>query len=539
MTRLDLAALRNPGFRVLGLSQVVSVAGDQVLTVAATIAVLDSGGDATALGVVLACRGVGLVLFLLVGGVWGDRVPRRGVLVVAYLVQAAGVGVLVVAPRVWVLGAVIFLAGVLEAFIRPAFNAVLGAVLREDERVSGRALVSIAIRTAIIAGPGLRTADAGADRGDEAMVSRGTALEAIARRPADFLRSAWPWRSLAYLLASVVPGVCAVAAGMLGAATIVVVGIVAGALAVPLMGRFERWRLRLVDDRAVAASGTRELGLGALALLVLWWIDLVLVGFAIGGPVVLMLSPVVQPDPGPGAAGSVMGVLLLPVAVYTITAWAGARGVVTRSILAPRDSELEEVLRSRARLVDAYELERRRIERDLHDGAQQRLVALSMKLGMARLDLPDQELVAEAQEEARLALTELRELIRGVHSRVLTDRGLPAAIRDLAGRSAVPVDVEVAIPERPSQEVEVAAYYVVSEALANVAKHSGATKAEIIGHVAKGWLVLEVRDDGRGGAVPGGGLTGLADRVSVVDGRLSLSSPTGGPTLLRVEIPCA
>ncbi|WP_308164052.1 MFS transporter [Nonomuraea sediminis] len=155
MTRLDLAALRNRGFRVLGVSQIVSVFGDQVLTVAVTIAVLDSGGDATALGVVLACRGVGLVLFLLVGGVWGDRMPRRRVLVVAYLVQAAAVGALVVAPRVWVLGAVIFLAGVLEAFIRPAFNAVLGAVLREDERVSGRALVSIAIRTAIIAGPGL------------------------------------------------------------------------------------------------------------------------------------------------------------------------------------------------------------------------------------------------------------------------------------------------------------------------------------------------------------------------------------------------
>ncbi len=371
------------------------------------------------------------------------------------------------------------------------------------------------------------------------MVSQGTALEAIARRPADFLRSGWPWRSLVYLLASVVPGVCAVAAGMLGAATLVVVGVVVAVLAVPLAGRFERWRLRLVDDRAVVASGGRELGLGALALLVLWWIDLVVVGFTIGGPVVLVLSPVVQPDPGPGAAGSVIGILLLPVAVYTITAWAGARGVVTRSILAPRDSELEEVLRSRARLVDAYELERRRIERDLHDGAQQRLVALSMKLGMARLDLPGQELVAEAHEEAKLALTELRELIRGVHSRVLTDRGLPAAIRDLAGRSPVPIDVEVDIPDRLGQDVEVAAYYVVSEALTNVAKHSGATKAEIMGHVEKRRLVLEIRDDGNGGATPAGGLTGLADRVSVVDGRLSLSSPTGGPTLVRVEIPCA
>ncbi|MFD0468745.1 histidine kinase [Nonomuraea thailandensis] len=128
-----------------------------------------------------------------------------------------------------------------------------------------------------------------------------------------------------------------------------------------------------------------------MTLLVLWWIDLVMLAFTIGGPLILALSPVLQAEVAPivGVLASIAGVLLLPVAAYTITAWAGARGAMARAILAPAQSELTEVLRSRARLVDAFEMERRRIERDLHDGAQQRLVALSMSLGIAGLDLPE------------------------------------------------------------------------------------------------------------------------------------------------------
>ncbi|NUS09620.1 MAG: sensor histidine kinase [Nonomuraea sp.] len=381
-----------------------------------------------------------------------------------------------------------------------------------------------------------------------------TALEALTRRPADFLRSAWPWRCAAYLLLSVVPG----AAVGLVVAVVMLAGPPLGlllvpvplAVAVPVIAWVERRRLPLVDTVPLPPTPDRrrrEAGVAVMTLFALWWIDLVMLGFTVVGPVLLILSPVVQPAvmPAVGAVASVAGVLLLPVAAYTITAWGGARGAMVRAVLAPAGSELGEVMRSRARLVDAFELERRRIERDLHDGAQQRLVALSMTLGMARLDLPEDSatgrMIGLAHDEAKRALAELRELIRGVHSQVLTDRGLGAAIRDVAGRSPVPVDVDVAALGRLPAPVEVTAYYVVSEALANLAKHSGAARASVTARVTDGTLAVEVRDDGVGGADParGSGLTGLADRVAVVGGRLSLSSPPGGPTLVRVEIPCA
>ncbi|GAA2298777.1 sensor histidine kinase [Nonomuraea roseoviolacea subsp. roseoviolacea] len=394
-----------------------------------------------------------------------------------------------------------------------------------------------------------------------------TALEALAQRPIPFLRSAWPWRSLAYLLAGAVPGLpvlgVVAAVAVTSSPAVLVAGVAVAALLTPVAGRYERWRLRLVDgvplpdtppepggDTGEPPRRGREVwvaALGGLALLVLWWIDLVMAASGAAGPVLLILSPVVQPEAEPVAAvaASAAGVLLVPVAAYTLTAWAGARGAMTRAILAPQAAELAEVLRSRARLVDAFETERRRIERDLHDGAQQRLVALTMTLGMARLDLPDDSPAARAVErahgEAKQALAELRALVRGVHSQVLTDRGLPAAVRDVAGRSPVPVAVDLALDERLPAAVEVTAYYVVTEALANVARHSGASAARVTGGAADGALVLEIHDDGRGGADParGTGLTGLADRLAVVGGRLSLSSPAGGPTRMRVEIPCA
>ncbi|MEV0234804.1 histidine kinase [Nonomuraea sp. NPDC050786] len=375
-----------------------------------------------------------------------------------------------------------------------------------------------------------------------------TALEALTRRPLPFLGSAWPWRSAAYLLASAVPGM---AVGVAAFATIALGWVAAPVvlvLSLPLVARFERRRLRLVDGvplPEVPDRRRREAGLALFTVLALWWMDLIMLAFTIGGPVILILSPVVQPLADSVAfVASVGGVLLLPVAAYTITAWGGARGVMVRAMLAPQGSELSEVLRSRARLVDAFEMERRRIERDLHDGAQQRLVALSMTLGLARLDLPDDSpvgrLIERAHGEAKQALAELRELIRGVHSQVLTDRGLGAAVRDVAGRSPVPVEVDVEFDGRLPAPVEVTAYYVVSEALANLAKHSRATSGAVTARVERGTLVVEVRDDGAGGADPakGTGLTGLADRLAVVGGRLSLSSPVGGPTLIRVEIPC-
>ncbi|GAA3308469.1 sensor histidine kinase [Nonomuraea dietziae] len=167
-----------------------------------------------------------------------------------------------------------------------------------------------------------------------------------------------------------------------------------------------------------------------------------------------------------------------------------------------------------------------------------------MRLGLAELDLPPGSPARRAggeraHEEARQALVELRELIRGVHPQVLTDRGLAAAIGEVASRSPIPVEVETVL-ERLPEPVETAAYYVVSEALANVARHSGASRAWIRASRAPGALVVEIGDDGAGGADPakGSGLTGLADRLAVVGGRLSLSSPAGGPTTMRVEIPC-
>jgi hypothetical protein len=210
--------------------------------------------------------------------------------------------------------------------------------------------------------------------------------------------------------------------------------------------------------------------------------------------------------------GPVAGTLLLPVAAYPIAVWAGARAAIARAVLLPRDDELREVRRSRARLVDAYEAERRRIERDLHDGAQQRLVALTMKLGLAGLDLPAGSRaareVADAHRLAKEALTELRELIRGVHPQVLTERGLPAAVRDTAGRSPIPVDLALELPGRFPSSVEVTAYFAVSEALANAAKHSGADRCRVSGRLRHGVLVMEVYDDGRGGADPARGTGG-------------------------------
>jgi signal transduction histidine kinase len=265
------------------------------------------------------------------------------------------------------------------------------------------------------------------------------------------------------------------------------------------------------------------------------------------GPTVVALA---SADSGGGvqAAMLVVAVALLPVAAYPITAWAGARSALARAILAPPEPELDrrlvEVTRSRARLVDAFELDRRRIERDLHDGAQQRLVSLTVALGLARLDLaPGSAAAAQvdtAHEQARQALAELRELVRGVHPQVLTDRGLPAAVADVADRSPVKVTTDVVLPGRLPAGVEVAAYFAVCEALANAAKHSRAAQASVHGRLVGEVLVLQVEDDGVGGADPaaGSGLTGLADRVAVVDGRVLLSSPAGGPTRLRVEIPC-
>jgi signal transduction histidine kinase len=213
-------------------------------------------------------------------------------------------------------------------------------------------------------------------------------------------------------------------------------------------------------------------------------------------------------------------------------------------VYARRQHRIEMLETTRAGAVDAQEAELRRIERDLHDGAQARLVALGMSLGQAEQKLetdPEavRELLAEARQGAGEALVELRSLARGIHPPILTDRGLEAAVTALSSRSPWPVTVTVDVPKRPPSAVETAAYFVVAEALANVTKHARATSVDVRIHTAGGTLVAEVVDDGKGGAdVSGNGLTGLRQRVEALDGSLRVTSPVGGPTTVRAELPC-
>ncbi|AEV81029.1 histidine kinase [Actinoplanes sp. SE50] len=200
---------------------------------------------------------------------------------------------------------------------------------------------------------------------------------------------------------------------------------------------------------------------------------------------------------------------------------------------------------SRAAVVEAADAERRRIERDLHDGTQQRLVSLAMNLGMTRAAVADADpavraAVAAAHEEAKQALAELRDLIRGLYPAVLDELGLDAALSGIAARSPVPVRLVVDLRGRPPAPIEAVAYFVVSEALSNVAKHAAATRADVVVRQQPGGLTLAVADDGRGGADPvrGTGLRGLRQRVESVDGTLSIASPAGGPTSIRVSLPC-
>ncbi len=256
---------------------------------------------------------------------------------------------------------------------------------------------------------------------------------------------------------------------------------------------------------------------------------------------------------GPAAlAASVVGLGgLVVVAPWVTLAMARLDLATARWLLAPRrdDALGEQVTRletSRAAAVDSAEAERRRIERDLHDGAQQRLVALAMGLGTARerLDADPEsgrQLVAEAHEEAKAALKEIRDLVRGIHPVILEDRGLDAALSAVVARSPVPVTLTVEVAERPPAAVESTAYFVVAEALTNIARHAQATRAAV--HIVRAGdrLVVEVSDDGVGGADPeaGTGLRGLRDRVTALGGTMHLVSPSGGPTSLIVDVPCA
>ncbi|WP_394613619.1 sensor histidine kinase [Lentzea sp. JNUCC 0626] len=248
---------------------------------------------------------------------------------------------------------------------------------------------------------------------------------------------------------------------------------------------------------------------------------------------------------------AVVGLALIPFAALG-TRWIGTlHGSFARAMLGPTRAdalaiEAERLQSSRARGVEAAEAERRRIERDLHDGAQQRLVAVAMGLGRAKSKMDsDPEgaavLIAEAHADAKLAIKELRDLARGIYPSVLGDRGLDAALSALAARVPIEVDLQVNVEPRPPTSVESAAYFTVGEALTNITKHSNGTRATVrVNRVDTGVLV-EVTDNGQGGAElkPGGGLAGLADRAATIDGVVVVVSPVGGPTVIRAELPCA
>lgn len=259
----------------------------------------------------------------------------------------------------------------------------------------------------------------------------------------------------------------------------------------------------------------------------------------------------VHPGSGAWVAGAVGVVGIVLVAPWVTTLLIGLDRAVGRFLLTTDrekilQAELLRVESSRVAAVDSAEAERRRIERDLHDGAQQRLVALAMDLGAARERLetdPEEgrELVASAHEELKAAIRELRDLVRGIHPVILEDRGLDAALSAVVARAPVPVRLSVDLTSRPTPAVESTCYFFVSEALTNVARHAAATAAAVEIAQRGQRIVIEVRDNGVGGAAlgRGSGLDGLRDRVVAMGGWMQVVSPIGGPTTLTAEVPCA
>ncbi|MET3803620.1 signal transduction histidine kinase [Nakamurella sp. UYEF19] len=262
-----------------------------------------------------------------------------------------------------------------------------------------------------------------------------------------------------------------------------------------------------------------------------WLLLTICLGFAVG--LVAMIFYIVLP----------LGVLASPVIIRTYL-------TVTSSVLRRSDTEvmeqrIGELATSRAETVDTQSAEIRRIERDLHDGAQARLVALSMNLGLAEQMMEkdpqmSRELLAESRQSASVALTDLRGLVRGIHPPVLADRGLVGGLQALALAAALEVDVDVVMVGRPPAPVESAVYFAVAEALTNAAKHSTARTAWIWLRHNAGRLSVTVGDSGVGGAVasPGGGLHGIERRLAAFDGTVTVASPIGGPTIIAMELPC-
>jgi signal transduction histidine kinase len=402
---------------------------------------------------------------------------------------------------------------------------------------------------------------------------------------------AWGWLAITQLLLDLtLAGPYLVVGGLLLGGLAAVAGlvgvliVVVALAAARVIGPFERARLRAFTGLVVLAPLNAQAGQP-------WWrrvlldtrpwrasVHLTLIAFwglAAGATMLGLLSVAVAlaalpaydsllPDGGallPGGAhldpslnGALavaggLGLLVLPLVARGLV---GVDMALGRWLLGPSGNEQVRQLSARVvtltetreATVDSVEAERRRIERDLHDGPQQRMVSIAMDLGMARQKLDRDpagasELIDKAHAAAKEAITEMRQVARGIHPPVLTDRGLDAALSALAARAPVPVTVAVELDRRPTPTVEAIAYFCVSEALTNVAKHAQATTARVHVFRSDGALVVTITDDGTGGADPerGTGLHGLRQRVRSVDGTLELSSPVGGPTVLTVTLP--
>ncbi|THA72997.1 sensor histidine kinase [Streptomyces sp. A0958] len=369
--------------------------------------------------------------------------------------------------------------------------------------------------------------------------------------PVRFAFGRWTWKEVAHLLANFpmavvgfVYTVLMISVGVGLAVTVVGLPLLAAGLqGARLIGRAERGRARKllgvrVEEPSPVARARREEGFFAW----LW-------------------SSLMDPVAWRAALYSFMrlpwGILTFVVTLLCLVLWpalpytsrflANADRAMVRGLLSPSDDlerRIAELESDRGVVVDTAAADLRRIERDLHDGAQARLVALAMGLGLAKEKLADDpeaaaKMVDEAHGEVKVALQELRDLARGIHPAVLTDRGLDAALSAIASRCTVPVTVRVDLPGRPAQAIEGIAYFTVSELLQNVSKHSGARTASVDVWRTGDRLMLQVCDDGRGGASMDGGtgMAGLAERLDAVDGVFVLVSPAGGPTTVTAELP--
>lgn len=407
-----------------------------------------------------------------------------------------------------------------------------------------------------------------------------TVTQALVRAPWAALGSWWPWRALGYLMISALIGPLLLLVLPL---TLLLLPIWAIAI-----GGLERRRQRLLGFERIPSGHVRiapdnrhnwlnirltepatwrevlvlilDLLMGSLALALLFFEAMALI-VVIGVPVValfrgdvdirlfgdarVLLGPENWWLPLPLAA------VVLVVAGYLNLALATAQSLAISWLLAPRRAEIEErverLTRSRAAIVTAHEDERRRIERDLHDGVQQELVVLATRLGALELDLaplgPEADgarrSLSAAQDQAERASAALRESVRGIHPAVLADRGLGAALEELAGRSPIRVELRCDALGRAGRTAEAAAYFVVREALTNAVKHTDATRVDVRAGTDRDVLQVVVRDDGRGGADPatGSGLSGLVARAASLDGSLRIDSPPGGPTTITLTAP--